>query len=62
MSKAQIGRKMRVLVDQPLVARSAADSPDVDARVLLSQPAAVGEFIDVEIFGTQVYDLLGRPL
>src|SRR5213083_1833507 len=41
ISKAQIGKKLRVLVDQPLVARSAADSPDVDARVLLSHPAPV---------------------
>lgn len=62
ISKAQIGKKMRVLVDQPLVARSAADSPDVDARVLLSHPAPVGEFIEAEIFGTQVYDLIGRPV
>jgi ribosomal protein S12 methylthiotransferase len=62
ISEAQIGRRLRALVDQPLVARAAADAPDIDGRILLTKPAPVGEFIDVEITGTQVYDLLGRPL
>lgn len=62
ISEAQVGRTLRALVDQPLVARAAADAPDIDGRILLTQPAPVGEFIDVEITGTQVYDLVGRPL
>ena len=62
VSAAQVGRTMRAIVDQPLVARSAADAPDIDGRILLSKPAPVGEFIDVKITGTQVYDLLGDPL
>jgi len=62
LSKAQIGRTMRVLVEEPLVARTAADAPEVDGRVLLSHEAPVGAFIDAEIFGTQVYDLVGRPI
>jgi len=45
-----------------LVARATADAPDIDGRILLASPAAVGEFIDVEITGTQVYDLVGRPV
>jgi ribosomal protein S12 methylthiotransferase len=57
ISEAQVGQTLRVLVDQPLVARSAADAPEVDCRVLLSEPAPVGEFIDVRVTGTQVYDL-----
>jgi ribosomal protein S12 methylthiotransferase len=60
-SAAQVGKTLRALVDQPLVARSIADAPDIDGRILLSAPAPVGEFIEVEITGTQVYDLLGRP-
>lgn len=60
ISEAQIGRRQRVLVDQPLVARSGADAPDVDGRVLLEEAAPVGEFIEVEITGTQVYDLIAR--
>ncbi len=60
ISDAQVGQRQRVLVDQPLVARSAADAPDVDGRVLLTEPAPVGEFIEVEIVGTQVYDLVAK--
>jgi ribosomal protein S12 methylthiotransferase len=60
ISEAQIGKRQLVLVDQPLVARSTADAPDVDGRVLLPEPAPVGELIEVEITGTQVYDLLAR--
>jgi ribosomal protein S12 methylthiotransferase len=62
VSAAQVGKTIRVLVDQPLVARAAADAPDIDGRILLSSPAPVGEFINVRITGTQVYDLLGEPL
>jgi ribosomal protein S12 methylthiotransferase len=60
ISEAHVGKRLRTLVDQPLVARAAADAPDIDGRILLSSPAPVGEFIEVEITGTQVYDLVGR--
>jgi len=60
ISEAHVGQRLRALVDQPLVARAAADAPDIDGRILLASPAPVGEFIDVEITGTQVYDLIGR--
>jgi hypothetical protein len=30
--------------------------------VILSKPAPVGEFIEVKITGTQVYDLLAEPV
>ena len=62
LSKAHVGRTVRAIVDTPLVARGVADAPDIDGRILLSQPAPVGEFINVHITGTQVYDLLGTPL
>jgi ribosomal protein S12 methylthiotransferase len=61
VSAAQVGRTLRALVDQPLVARAAADAPDIDGRILLTSAAPVGEFIDVRITGTQVYDLIGEP-
>lgn len=54
---AGIGAKMRVLVDQPLVARGPGDAPEVDTKVLLERPAPVGAFVDVLVTGTQVYDL-----
>jgi ribosomal protein S12 methylthiotransferase len=62
VSEACVGKRLRALVDQPLVARATADAPDIDGRILLTQPAPVGEFIDVEITGTQVYDLVGTPI
>src|SRR5204863_3519995 len=58
MAEEKVGRELRLLVDQPLVARTEADAPDVDARVILSQPAAVGEFIRRRITGSRGYDLL----
>jgi ribosomal protein S12 methylthiotransferase len=48
-----------LLVDQPLVARSEADAPEVDTRVILSEAAPVGEFITRTITGARGYDLLG---
>ena len=57
MAQAKVGRELRLLVDQPLIARTEADAPDVDARVLLAQPARVGEFISRKITGCRDYDL-----
>lgn len=60
IGQEQVGKTIRALVDQPLVARAAADAPDIDGRILLKKPAPVGEFVNVRITGTQVYDLLGE--
>ncbi|HLW36332.1 MAG TPA: 30S ribosomal protein S12 methylthiotransferase RimO [Chthoniobacterales bacterium] len=53
-----VGRKLKLLIDQPLLARTEADAPDVDARVILSKPEAVGEFVTKRITGARGYDLL----
>ena len=60
VAKSFVGRTLRVLVEQPLIARTTADAPDVDCRVLLSRAYPVGEFADVKIVGTQDYDLLAE--
>ena len=60
ISRAQIGRTIRAVVDQPLIARGETDAPDIDGRILLKKPAPVGEFVNVRITGTQVYDLVGE--
>jgi ribosomal protein S12 methylthiotransferase len=57
-AREQIGRELKLLVDQPLTARTEADAPDVDARVILSKPAQVGEFVTRRITGARGYDLL----
>src|SRR5206468_2589730 len=58
IAAAKVGTELKLLVDQPLVARTEADAPDVDARVLLSEPAQVGEFIVRQIQRARGYDLL----
>jgi len=60
VAKNCVGKTLRVLVDQPLIARTAADAPEVDCRVLLSRPFPVGKFAVVKILGAQDYDLLGE--
>jgi len=42
VAREKIGRELKLLVDQPLIARTEADAPDVDARVILSEPAPDG--------------------
>ena len=60
VAKSFVGKTVRVLVEQPLIARTAADAPEVDCRVLLARPLAVGSFVDVEITGAQDYDLVAK--
>src|SRR2546421_1358509 len=56
--REKIGRELKLLVDQPHVARSEADAPDVDAHDILSKEAPVGEFVWRPIVGSRGYDLL----
>jgi ribosomal protein S12 methylthiotransferase len=59
IAHSKVGREIKVLVEEPLIARSESDAPDVDTRVLLSRAAPVGQFANVRVSGTQVYDLRG---
>jgi ribosomal protein S12 methylthiotransferase len=59
-SLAKLNSELRVLVEQPLVARTEGDAPEVDTRVLLASPGPVGEFATARITGAQVYDLRGE--
>jgi ribosomal protein S12 methylthiotransferase len=58
IAREKVGSEIKLLVDQPYVARSQADAPEVDARVILSKTAPVGEFIWRKIIGSRGYDLL----
>ena len=58
IAREKIGSELRLLVDQPHIARSEGDAPDVDARVILSKAAPVGEFVWRRITGSRGYDLL----
>ena len=57
IAREKVGCEIKLLVDQPYVARSEADAPEVDARVILSKTAPVGEFIWRKIIGSRGYDL-----
>src|SRR6266566_586691 len=54
----KVGRELKLVVDEPHIARSEGDAPDVDARVVLSKAAPVGVFIWRRITGSRGYDLL----
>lgn len=61
VSAAQVGRTLKVLVEEPGVARGEADAPDIDGRVYLPITVPVGEFAHVRITGFENYDLLALP-
>ena len=58
IANGKIGSQLKLLVDQPHIARSEGDASDVDARVILSKAAPVGEFVWRRITGSRGYDLL----
>ncbi|HEY8902914.1 MAG TPA: 30S ribosomal protein S12 methylthiotransferase RimO [Chthoniobacterales bacterium] len=62
IAEAQVGRTVRVLVEQPRIGRTMHDAPDVDCKVILSQNAPVGRFVDARVTGSQVYDLVAEPI
>ncbi len=57
-AREKIGQELKLLVDQPHVARSEADAPDVDARVVLTEAGPVGEFVRRKITGSRGYDMV----
>lgn len=61
VSRACVGRTLKVLVEEPGVARGEADAPDIDGRVYVPRELPVGEFTEVTITGFQDYDLLALP-
>jgi ribosomal protein S12 methylthiotransferase len=58
VAREKIGSELKLLVDQPHIARSEGDAPDVDAHAVLFKPAPVGEFIWRTVTGSRGYDLL----
>jgi ribosomal protein S12 methylthiotransferase len=58
LAGAKVGSDLKLLVDQPHIARTEGDAPDVDGRVVLSSAARVGDFIWRKITGSRGYDLL----
>lgn len=62
VSARSVGRTLKVLVEEPGVARGEADAPDIDGRVYVPITLPVGRFVTVEITGYEDYDLLALPV
>jgi ribosomal protein S12 methylthiotransferase len=60
LAREKVGSELKLLVDQPHIARTEGDAPDVDARVVLSKAAPVGDLVWRKITGTRGYDLLAE--
>ncbi|MDD2763903.1 MAG: 30S ribosomal protein S12 methylthiotransferase RimO [Opitutaceae bacterium] len=61
VSRRHVGRTLKVLVEEPGVARGEADAPDIDGRVYVPHALPVGAFAAVRITGHHDYDLLALP-
>lgn len=62
VSESHVDRTLKVLVEEPGVARGEADAPDIDGRVYVPITVPVGEFAQVKITGYEDYDLLALPV
>jgi ribosomal protein S12 methylthiotransferase len=65
-NREQIGRVLKVLVDENVegqaVARSYRDAPDIDGSVLVPTDTPLDGFVEVRITGAEPYDLVGQLL
>ena len=70
-NRGWLGKKLRVLVEEPLAkglwsARSAGEAPEVDPQVFVKAPAArppkANSFMDVKVTRADDYDLTAQPL
>ena len=60
IGRSTVGKRMRVLVDAPGIARSAWDAPDVDGAVHVPKELAVGQIADVVITDAIAYELFAE--
>jgi ribosomal protein S12 methylthiotransferase len=57
-----IGSEVTVLVDEPGVARSTAEAPEIDGIVQVPEDLAPGEFVTVEVINAEGPDLVAKPV
>ena len=60
VNRQQVGKKLRVLVEEPGVARSEMDAPDIDTTVFVDKKLPVGQFAEVTIQDWRGYDLVAH--
>jgi ribosomal protein S12 methylthiotransferase len=57
-NQAQVGKKVRVLVEQKGVGRTQWDAPEIDGSVMVDEKLPVGSFAEVKIGDWRGYDLV----
>lgn len=69
LNEGKIGTVQRVLIDRKegdqFIGRTEFDSPEVDNEVLIDASEhylRIGDFVDVEITGSEAFDLYGEPV
>ncbi len=60
VNERQVGKTLRVLIEEPGVGRSQMDAPDIDSTVLVSKKLPVGSFADVNVKEWRGYDLVAE--
>ena len=58
VNRQQVGKTLRVLIEEPGVGRSEMDAPDIDTTVFVDKKLPVGSFADVTIKDWRGYDLV----
>jgi ribosomal protein S12 methylthiotransferase len=59
-NRNQVGRTLRVLVEEPGTARGEMDAPDIDTTVFVDKSLPVGEFAEVRVRDWRGYDLVAE--
>lgn len=57
-NRTQVGKTIRVLIEEPGVGRTQIDAPDIDTVVYVDKKLPVGEFVDVKVTDWRGYDLV----
>jgi len=57
-NQAQVGKPVRVLIEQPGLARTQWDAPEIDGSVIVDEALPVGQFADITIGDWSGYDLV----
>ncbi len=60
-NKALVGKKVKVLIDEPGVGRLPSQAPEIDGVVLIKRLAAPAPFMDAKITKAYDYDLEAEP-
>ena len=58
--ESMVGRRLRVLVEKPGLARSEGDAMEIDGVVAVPKALPVGDFAEVTVTGAKEYDLVAR--